>query len=127
VLLLMLTGALWVPPARSLWWLFPIAYLPTRWLTRSVFPALWTRATTNITPSRIGVGLLSQGTLAVAVAVDYALQVPESAGIVLSTAIVGTLIFDMLGQRSLERYLVDAEAESGVASGTHWARDGAGT
>jgi hypothetical protein len=127
VLLLMLTGALWVPPARSLWWLFPVVYLPTRWLARSILPGLWTRATTSITPSRIGIGLLSQGTLAVAVAVDYALQVPERAGIVLSTAIVGTLIFDMLGQRTLERYLVDAEAESGVVGEAHWARDRADT
>jgi hypothetical protein len=127
VLLLMLTGALWVPPAQALWWLFPVAYLPTRWLSRSILPALWTRATTSIAPNRIGVGLLSQGTLAVAVAVDYALQAPESAGIVLSTAIVGTLIFDMVGQRTLERYLVDAEAESGLVSDISWARDGAGT
>jgi hypothetical protein len=126
VLLLMLTGALWVPPERSLLWLFPVAYLPTRWLARAVFPALWTRIATDVDPSRVGVGLLSQGTLAVAVAVDYALQVPESSGIVLTTAIIGTLLFDVFGRRALERYLVDAEAESGLAGEAPWARRGVG-
>jgi hypothetical protein len=58
--------------------------------------------------------LLSQGTLAVAVAVDYALQVPERAGIVLTTAIVGTFVFDIFAQGALKRYLIDAEAETGV-------------
>jgi hypothetical protein len=112
VLLLMLTGALWRPPEHSLLWAFPFVYLPVRWLARRTLPVLWTRAATHIDPTRIGVGLLSQGTLAVAVAVDYALQVPERAGIVLTTGIVGTLVFDVFAQRALKRYLIDAHAES---------------
>jgi hypothetical protein len=114
VLLLMLTGALWTPPAHLLLWSFPLVYLPTRWLARRSLPVLWARFGTRIDPTRLGVGLLSQGTLAVAVAVDYALQVPERAGIVLTTAIFGTLVFDIFAQHALKRYLIDAEAESGV-------------
>lgn len=125
VLLLMLTGALWVPPESALLWLFPIVYLPTRWLARMGLPALWTRLATRIDPTRVGAGLLGQGTPAVAIAVDYALQAPEHSGIVLTTAIVGTLVFDIVGRRALERYLLDAQAESGVIGEAHWETDGA--
>jgi hypothetical protein len=114
VLLLMLTGALWTPPELPLLWLFPLVYLPSRWFARMLWPALWTRVWTRIDPTRVGVGLLSQGTLAVAVAVDYALQVPERAGIVLTTAIVGTFVFDIFAQGALKRYLIDAQAETAV-------------
>lgn len=127
VLLLVLTGALWVPPEQALLWLFPLVYLLTRWVARRTLVPFWTRALTNIDPTRIGSGLLSQGTLAVAVAVDYALQLPEHAGLVLTTAIVGTLLFDVFAQRALERYLIDAEAESGVLSKRTWVSDGVGS
>lgn len=120
VLLLMLTGALWTPPGEALLWLFPLVYLLSRWAARMTLPTLWTRLFTRIDPTRIGVGLLSQGTLAVAVAVDYALQVPDRAGLVVTTAVVGTLVFDIFAQRALKRYLIDAEAESGVASSRRW-------
>ena len=124
VLLLMLTGALWAPPENALFWLFPVVYLPSRWLARMSLPALWTRLFTRVDPTRVGAGLLGQGTPAVAIAVDYALQVPERSG-VLTTAIVGTLVFDIVGRRSLERYLLDAEAESGVVGEARWSADGA--
>jgi Kef-type K+ transport system membrane component KefB len=118
VLLLVLTGALWVAPERSVFWLFPPVYLASRWFFRMTLPGLWTRALTRIDASRIGVGLLSQGTLAVAVGVDYALQVPSHAGVVLTTVIVGTLVFDVFAQGALKRYLVDAEAEHAPATTT---------
>lgn len=125
VLLLMLTGALWMPPESALLWLFPVVYLPSRWLARMSLPALWTRLGTRVDPTRIGAGLLGQGTPAVAIALDYALQVPERAGIVLTTAIVGTLVFDIVGRRALERYLLDAEADGGVIGEARWGPDGA--
>jgi len=102
-----------------------VVYLPSRWLARMSLPALWTRLATRIDPTRVGAGLLGQGTPAVAIAVDYALQAPEHSGIVLTTAIVGTLVFDIVGRRSLERYLLDAQAESGVIGEAHWGTDGA--
>jgi hypothetical protein len=73
VLLLLLAGALWVPPERPLLWLFPVLYVPVRWIARLSWPSIWTRALSSVEPTRIGSGLLGQGTLAVAVAVDYAL------------------------------------------------------
>jgi len=125
VLLLVLTGALWVPPHTGVLWLFPLAYLGCRWLARLLLPGFWTRLLTSVDPTRIGVGLLSQGTLAVAVAVDYALQAPRDAGLVLTTAIVGTLVFDVFAQGALRRYLVDAEAENARVIPPSWtAREG---
>jgi hypothetical protein len=123
VLLLMLTGALWAPPETALLWSFPAVYLPSRWLVRTSLPALWTRLLTRVEPTRIGSGLLGQGTPAVAIAVDYALQVPERAG-VLTTAIFGTLVFDIIGRPALEHYLVDAEAESGLIGEARWQTGG---
>ncbi|MEO8178768.1 MAG: hypothetical protein ABI895_08045 [Deltaproteobacteria bacterium] len=120
VLLLMLTGALWVPPSEGALWLFPLAYLGCRWLARALLPGFWTRLLTDVDPARIGVGLLSQGTLAVAVAVDYALQTPQSAGLVLTTTIVGSLVFDVFAQGALRRYLVDAEAENASVIPPSW-------
>lgn len=113
VLFLVLIGALWVPPAEPWLWAFPAVYLFARWAARMVLPGLWTRLLTRIDPARVGVGLLSQGTLAVAVAADYAMQVSEAAGLVLTTVVVGTLAFDLFAQGSLKRYLIDAETEHG--------------
>ena len=126
VLLLVLAGALWVPPEHARLWLFPVVYLLARWVARMTLPALWTRALTTIEWRRVGVGLLSQGTLAVAVAVDFALQSPERAGVVLTTAIVGTLVFDVFGHGALRRYLIDAEAESDGSAASHWPQPRAG-
>jgi hypothetical protein len=111
VLLLVLAGALWIPPAEPLLWLFPIVYLACRWIARRTLPSFFTWLLTAIDPTRIGVGLLRQGTLAVAVALDFALRAPEHAGLVLTTAITGALAFDVLARGALRRYLVDAETE----------------
>jgi hypothetical protein len=51
--------------------------------------------------------------------------VPERAGLVLSTAIIGTLAFDIFAQGALKRYLVDAEAEAEVRPEPRVAREGA--
>lgn len=122
VLLLVLTGALWLMPESRVLWSFPLAYLAIRWLARRILPALWTRLLTQVDSTRVGTGLLSQGTLAVAVAVDYTLQVPAHAGLVLTTVIIGSLVFDVFAQGALKRYLVDAEAEEATAIPPTWAR-----
>jgi hypothetical protein len=116
VLFLVLTGALWAPPSHSVLWVFPLVYLLGRWLARISLPGLFTRALTSLDPTRIGVGLLSQGTLAVAVAVDYALQTPRHAGLVLTTAILGTLVFDVVALGALKRFLIDAETEQSATT-----------
>jgi Kef-type K+ transport system membrane component KefB len=111
VLLLILTGAMWTPVSGSLW-LFPLVYLVVRLLAGRVLLHLLTKALTAINPERIGTGLLAQGTLAVAVAVDYSLQVPEHAPVVLTTVLIGTLASDMAAGGVVRRLLVDAEADN---------------
>jgi Kef-type K+ transport system membrane component KefB len=111
VLLLVLAGALWIPPAEPTLWLFPVVYLACRWIARKTLPSFFTWLLTPIEPTRVGVGLLRQGTLAVAVALDFALRAPEHAGLVLTTGITGALAFDVLARGALRRYLVDAETE----------------
>jgi hypothetical protein len=111
VLLLILTGAMWTP-VSGLLWLFPVVYVTARLLAGRLLLGALTRLLTDINPERIGYGLLAQGTLAVAVAVDYALQVPAHAPVVLTTVLFGTLICDMRAGGIVRRVLVDAEADS---------------
>ncbi|HEU4581170.1 MAG TPA: hypothetical protein VFS67_23090 [Polyangiaceae bacterium] len=116
VLLLVLAGALWVPPAEATLWLFPVVYLAFRWLARRTLPSFFTWLTTRVDPTRLGVGLLRQGTLAVAVALDFALRAPEHAGVVLTTAITGALAFDVLARGALRRFLIDAGTEHSAST-----------
>ncbi len=116
VLLLVLAGALWVPPAEATLWLFPVVYLAFRWLARRTLPSFFAWLTTPVDPTRLGVGLLRQGTLAVAVALDFALRAPEHAGVVLTTAITGALVFDVLARGALRRFLIDAGTENSTST-----------
>jgi len=111
VLLLILTGAMWTPVSGALW-LFPLVYIVVRLVAGRVILRLITGLVTRINAERIGMGLLAQGTLAVAVAVDYALQVPAHAPVVLTTVLVGTLVCDMSAGGVVRRLLVDAEADN---------------
>ncbi len=111
VLLLILTGALWTP-APAILWSFPLIYVVVRLLAGRLLLRLATRALTNINPDRIGSGLLAQGTLAVAVAVDFSLQFPDFAAVTLTTVLVGTLVCDMSAGGVVRRLLVDVEADN---------------
>lgn len=111
VLLLVLTGAMWTP-VHGLYWLFPVVYIAARWLCNRGLTSLFTWMFTRVRPHRIGNGLMAQGTLAVAIAIDYALKVPQHAPIVLTTVLVGTLVFDMAAGGALRRLLVDVEADT---------------
>jgi hypothetical protein len=110
VLLLILTGAMWTPVSGALW-LFPLVYILLRLIAGRLLLRLLTGMLTRVNAERIGLGLLAQGTLAVAVAVDYALQVPPHAPVVLTTVLVGTLVCDMSAGGVVRRVLVDAEAD----------------
>lgn len=111
VLLLVLTGAMWTP-VHGLFWLFPVVYIAARWACNRGLTSLFTWMFTRVRPYRIGDGLMAQGTLAVAIAIDYALKVPQHASIVLTTVLVGTLAFDMVAGGALRRLLVDVEADT---------------
>src|SRR5690606_575246 len=73
VLLLILAGAYWSPVSGASWW-FPVVYIVARlaavWMGAWLFANVFARDTLA---NRMGSGLIVQGTLAVSVAVDYAL------------------------------------------------------
>lgn len=109
VLVMIFAGALWIP-ASGWAWLFPIAYLFVRFLARRV----WTNAAarvlrpTGLCTTRLGNGLLAQGTMAVAVGVSFSQRFPEFAPAVLTTVLVGTLVSDLWSARALRAVLLDA-------------------
>lgn len=112
VLLLILTGAYWTPVTGAEW-LFPLVYIVVRlgavWTSTWLFARVFVR---DRLASRMGSGLIVQGTLAVSVAIDYALASPRFGDEVLTAALIGTLVFDMMGARGVRRLLVDAEANT---------------
>ena len=57
---------------------------------------------------RVGNGLLSQGTLAVAIGVNFAQRFPSFSSLILTTVLVGTLLSDLFSARALRALLADA-------------------
>lgn len=118
VLLLILAGAYWAPVDGLAWW-FPVAYIAVRfatvWTCAGVFTSWFTR---DAFANRIGAGLVVQGTLAVSVAIDYALGTSQYGAEVLTAALIGTLAFDIAGASGVRRLLVDAEADTLSLTGT---------
>lgn len=119
VLLLILTGAYWTPVSGAAW-LLPLAYLVMRFV--AVNSSMWLFSNLfgrRFVANRMGTALMAQGTLAVAVIIDFAFGAPEFGAAALSTVLVGTLVFDMASARSVRRVLVDAEAETLSLTNTH--------
>ena len=109
VLVMIFAGALWAPVSG--WaWVFPLVYLVVRFLARR----LWTQSMARLmspTPlraARLGNGLLAQGTMAVAVGVDFSQRFPDYAPAVLTTVLIGTLVSDLWSARALRSVLLDA-------------------
>ncbi|MCU0690259.1 MAG: cation:proton antiporter [Polyangiaceae bacterium] len=109
VLLMIFAGALWQPASGWVWTL-PLVYLTTRFVARRV----WTQAMaallfpTPLRAARLGNGLLAQGTMAVAVGVDFSQRFPDYAPAVLTTVLCGTLVSDLWSARALRAVLLDA-------------------
>ncbi len=123
VLVMIFAGALWAPTEGRLW-LLPVAYLLVRFAARRVLTRIATRLWTS-TPahaSRLGNGLMSQGTLAVALGLDFAQRFPELSSAVLTTVLIGTLASDLWSIRALRSVLLDA----GEVAETTGAADAAG-
>ena len=117
VLVMIFAGAMWVPVSGRLW-LFPALVIALRFLARRVFTAASARLflETPLTVSRPGSGLLGQGTLAVAIGVNYAQRAPGHAPVVLTTILCATLLFDALSVRWIRRVLLDAGEADAVSS-----------
>lgn len=109
VLVLIFAGTLW-EPVHGWAWLLPACYVVSRFVARRFWTAASVRLLMDppLRTQRIGNGLLSQGTLAAAVAVNFAQLFTEFAPIVLTTVLLGTLLSDLLSGRALRAVLADA-------------------
>ena len=115
VLIMIFAGAHFVP-VRGWGWLLPAVYVVARYLLRRLLTPLSLRMLVVDGPrvGRIGHGLLSQGTLAVAIALDFALQNPRHHALVLGTVLIGAFLSDLWSDRALASLLADA-GETGKA------------
>lgn len=116
VLVMIFAGALWAPVSGWMWG-FPLVYLVVRYVARRA----WTQSVaavmsrTRLRAARLGNGLLAQGTMAVAVGVDFSQRFPDYAPAVLTTVLVGTLVSDIWSARALRAVLLDAGESSDEA------------
>jgi len=115
VLIMIFAGAHFVP-VRGWAWLLPAVYVVARYLLRRLLTPLSLRMLVVDGPrvGRIGHGLLSQGTLAVAIALDFVLQNPRHHALVLGTVLIGAFLSDLWSDRALASLLADA-GETGKA------------
>lgn len=109
VLLLIFAGALW-SPVSGWQWIFPALYLLIRTIAKRAFTHVVAHWFTDVPPARIGTALLAQGTLAVAVAVDFSQRFPDYAPLVLTSVLIAAFISDIVAPRSVRSVLLDAEA-----------------
>ena len=109
VLVMIFAGALWNPVSNWMWAL-PLLYVVGRLIFRRAFTQLSARLflEQRLRTRRLGNGLLAQGTLAVALGVDFAQRLPALASLVLTTVLIGTLLSDVFSGRALRSLLADA-------------------
>lgn len=110
ILLLVFAGIAWRPVSGWLW-LIPAAYLLTRVGTRML--AARFAVSTFVHGAefrRLGGGLIGQGPLAAAIALNYAQGHPGRGHIVLSAVLVPMLITDLFAVSTLRRVLANAGA-----------------
>lgn len=106
--LMIFAGAMWRPAAGALW-LLPIVYLVTRAVAQRAGAALAVRTVPGIrTAQRPGGGLVAQGGIAVAVAVNYAQVHPGLASAALTAVLLPLLVLDPLAPRWIRRFFADA-------------------
>lgn len=116
VLVMIFAGAMWAPVTGWLW-LFPMVFIVVRFAARGAFTALSQRLffRTPLRVARPGSGLLGQGTLAVAIGINYAQRVPAHAPVVLTTILCATLFFGAFSVRGVRRVLLDAGEADAVS------------
>jgi hypothetical protein len=111
VLIMIFAGAMWEPVHGALW-LLPGIYLLSRVLSRALFVPLFARALLTVPRVRLSNALWSQGTLAVAVAINFSQRYPELSRIALSTVLIGVLASELFSHRLLRAVLVDSGESS---------------
>jgi hypothetical protein len=109
VLVMIFAGTLWVP-VQGWQWAFPVGYVVVRFVTRRFWMTVGSKLFLErpLRTRRLGNGLLFQGTLAVAVAVNFAQRFPDYASVILTTVLLGVLASDLFSRRALTSVLSDA-------------------
>ncbi|MCA9527081.1 MAG: hypothetical protein KC549_12385, partial [Myxococcales bacterium] len=106
--ILVLAGTMWTPPSGLAWLLLPL-YLLVRALGQRVAVGSLLSGRGEVPLSvRAGDGLVVQGGLAVALALDSARLVPEQGSLVLSTVLAAVVLTDLAAAPILRRVLADA-------------------
>lgn len=105
-------GAMWLP-LDGIVWLLPAGYLLARGAALFVSTRVGLASQPALPPS-VGMGgaMSTQGGLAAAIVLDYALVYPDEGTVVLTTVLTPLLLFDFIGTGRVARYLTDA-GESG--------------
>ncbi|MCB9569031.1 MAG: hypothetical protein H6710_17755 [Myxococcales bacterium] len=108
VLLRLFAGALWLP-VTGLLWLVPPVYVIVRIIGRwfTTWASAWMVRRIPRVP-RLGLGLVGQGGLAVAIAVSFAQRFPEQAPVALTTILGGIILSDFWSYWAVRRILADA-------------------
>ncbi len=110
ILLLIFAGIVWKPIEQPWMWVFVPLYMILRFVGLRTGTALMVpliKGSGRV--RRFGNGLLSQGVIAVAIAVDFTRLSPENASFALTTLLLAMLAQDFMATRSLRRVLADAE------------------
>jgi hypothetical protein len=107
VLIMIFAGAMWRPVSGALW-LLPVIYVVVRYVSRLLFVPVFARALLEVPPVTLANGLWSQGTLAVAIAVNFSQRYPELSRVALTTVLLGVLLNELFSHRLLRALLVDS-------------------
>lgn len=109
VLVLVFGGALWAPVQGWVWLLVP-TYVLIRWGLRRLGARIASRSVLEppLITRHVGNGLLSHGTLAVAIALNLGQRFPAWSAVVVNTVLVGVLISDLFSRQALKRVLLAA-------------------
>jgi hypothetical protein len=107
VLIMIFAGAMWQPVSGWLW-VLPGVYVLIRYASRLFFVPLFARALLDAPQVTLANGLWSQGTLAVAIAVNFSQRYPELSRVALTTVLLGVLLSELFSHRLLRAVLVDS-------------------
>jgi len=125
VILLILAGALWVP-IEGLAWIIPTAFIFLRIFTLRGVAGVATRMHPHLDVEHrgIGSGLLPQGALAAAIAVNLALDAGGDAAltdVVVTTLLLSAVANELWGARALRRLLQNSGETGAVGPERHTA------
>jgi hypothetical protein len=98
---------MWQPVSGWLW-VLPGVYVLIRYASRLFFVPLFARALLDAPQVTLANGLWSQGTLAVAIAVNFSQRYPELSRVALTTVLLGVLLSELFSHRLLRAVLVDS-------------------